>query len=122
MERITSISQLSKGDRIVKISGEVVTMLQYHDVHPNDLRLEEEKWYKYVGSTENWIEIYQMMVDNLQKDIDYYKREIKELGGECKDNTIEKACEWLASNVHCDGYTLQSKAKLIRDFKKAMED
>ena len=46
--------------------------------------------------------------------------EVKEVGS--TDTFIEKACEWLASNVHCDGYTLQSKAKLIRDFKKAMED
>ena len=38
-----------------------------------------------------------------------------------KDVFIEKAAEWLASNVTCDGYTFQSKAKMIREFKKAME-
>ena len=39
-----------------------------------------------------------------------------------KQQTIDKAAEWMASNVRCDGYTLQTKAKLIRDFKKYMED
>lgn len=38
-----------------------------------------------------------------------------------KDVFIEKAAEWLASNVTCDGYTFQSKAKMIREFRKAME-
>ena len=38
-----------------------------------------------------------------------------------KDVFIEKAAEWLASHVTCDGYTFQSKAKMIREFKKAME-
>lgn len=35
---------------------------------------------------------------------------------------IEKAAQWLASNVRCDGYTLQTKSKLISDFRKVMEE
>ena len=32
----------------------------------------------------------------------------------------EKAVEWLATNLRCDGYRLQEKAKLLRDLRKAM--
>ena len=43
-------------------------------------------------------------------------------GAKWADSTlIEKAAKWLASNVRCDGYTLQAKAKLIANFRKAME-
>jgi len=34
---------------------------------------------------------------------------------------IDKACKFIAENMTCDGYTLQTKAKFIRDFKKYME-
>ena len=39
-----------------------------------------------------------------------------------KDAFIEKAVDYIANNMRCDGYTLQTKAKFIRDFKKYMED
>ena len=38
------------------------------------------------------------------------------------DAFIEKAAEYLANKMRCNGYTLQTKAKFIRDFKKYMED
>jgi hypothetical protein len=34
------------------------------------------------------------------------------------DAFIEKACEFLAENMKCDGYTLQTKAKFISDFRE----
>ena len=37
------------------------------------------------------------------------------------DAFIEKAAEYIANNMRCDGYTLQSKAKFIRDFKNYMK-
>lgn len=37
------------------------------------------------------------------------------------DAFIEKAVEYIANNMRCDGYTLQTKAKFIKDFKKCME-
>ena len=34
-----------------------------------------------------------------------------------KDAFIEKACEFIAENMTCNGHTLQTKAKFIKDFK-----
>ena len=33
------------------------------------------------------------------------------------DAFIEKAVNYIAENMKCDGYTFQTKAKFIRDFK-----
>lgn len=33
------------------------------------------------------------------------------------DAFIEKACEFIAENMTCNGHTLQTKAKFIKDFK-----
>lgn len=38
-----------------------------------------------------------------------------------KDIFIEKAVDYIANNMRCDGYTLQTKAKFIRDFKQFMK-
>ena len=37
------------------------------------------------------------------------------------DAFIEKAVDYIANNMRCDGYTLQTKAKFIRDFKNHMK-
>lgn len=37
-----------------------------------------------------------------------------------KDAFIEKAVEYIANNMGCDGYTLQTKAKFIRGFRSLM--
>ena len=37
------------------------------------------------------------------------------------DAFIEKAVDYIANNMRCNGYTLQTKVKFIRDFKKYME-
>ena len=37
------------------------------------------------------------------------------------DVIIEKAVEYIANNMRCDGYTLQTKAKFIKDFKNYMK-
>lgn len=38
------------------------------------------------------------------------------------DAFIKKAAEYIANNMQCNGYTLQTKAKFIRNFKRYMED
>ena len=38
-----------------------------------------------------------------------------------KEEMIEKVCEYIASNMRCDGYTLQTKSKFIKDLKQAMK-
>lgn len=38
-----------------------------------------------------------------------------------KQKWIEQACEFIAGNMTCNGYTLQTKVKFIRDFKKYMK-
>lgn len=49
--------------------------------------------------------------------------EIFKAGAQWKEQQmIEKAVEWLVNNMMCTGYTLQSKAKFIRDFRKTMSD
>lgn len=43
-------------------------------------------------------------------------------GAEWADKTmLDKVCEYIANNMRCDGYTLQTKAKFIRDLRKTME-
>ena len=96
MERITNISQLIKGDMIVNVKGEVITILEFREVHPYNYnysimltethdgapkfynkRLEEDEWFLLDTSRKQWAEIYQMVIDNLTKKIDYYKEMIK---------------------------------------------
>lgn len=38
-----------------------------------------------------------------------------------KDAFIEKTVDYIANNMRCNGYTLQTKVKFIKDFKKYME-
>ncbi len=38
------------------------------------------------------------------------------------DAFIEKTCEFIAENMKCDGYTLQTKAKFIKHFRTYMEE
>lgn len=37
------------------------------------------------------------------------------------DAFIEKAADYIANNMRCDGYTLQTKVKFIKDFKNYMK-
>lgn len=37
------------------------------------------------------------------------------------DVFIEKAVDYIANNMRCDGYTLQTKAKFIKEFKNYMK-
>lgn len=50
----------------------------------------------------------QKMYDN---DIEYVR----------KDAFIEKTVGYIANNMQCNGYNIQTKAKFIRDFKKYMK-
>lgn len=46
-----------------------------------------------------------------EKDIEYTRT----------DAFIENACEFIAGNMTCDGYTLQTKAKFIKEFRNYMK-
>ena len=72
----------------------------------NELVAAEDRFGKNVISYHEWL-----TPDQARKAVEIAKKEM-----------IEKACEWLASNVRCDGYTLQTKSKLISDFRKVMEE
>lgn len=37
------------------------------------------------------------------------------------DVIIEKAVEYIANNMRCDGYTLQTKAKFIKEFRNYLK-
>lgn len=39
-----------------------------------------------------------------------------------KDVFIEKAINYIANNMQCDGYTLQTKGRFIRNFKKYLDE
>lgn len=39
-----------------------------------------------------------------------------------REEMTEKVCEYIASNMRCDGYTLQTKSKFIKDLKQTMKD
>jgi hypothetical protein len=39
-----------------------------------------------------------------------------------REEMIKKVCEYIASNMRCDGYTLQIKSKFIKDLKQVMKD
>lgn len=45
----------------------------------------------------------------------------REVAEKLNDAFIEKACDFIAGNMTCNGYTLQTKVKFIRDFKKYMK-
>ena len=38
-----------------------------------------------------------------------------------KDAFIENACEFIAGNMKCSGYTTQTKAKFIKEFRNYMK-
>lgn len=99
MKRITNVSQLKKGDVIVNVKGDVITTLEFREIHPhNDAysivlnsnhdgapkfynkRLEEEEWYLYT-SGKQWHELYQMVIDNLTAEIERYKDRMKKFEG-----------------------------------------
>lgn len=99
MKRITNVSQLKKGDVIVNVQGDVITTLEFREIHPhNDAysivlnsnhdgapkfynkRLEEEEWYLYT-SGKQWLELYQMVIDNLTAEIERYKDRMKKFEG-----------------------------------------
>ena len=39
-----------------------------------------------------------------------------------KNQWIDKVCNYITSNMSCNGYTLQTKAEFIRNLRKAMEE
>lgn len=99
MKRITNVSQLKKGDVIVNVKGDVITTLEFREIHPhNDAysvmlnsnqdgapkfynkRLEEEEWYLYTSGNQ-WSELYQMVIDNLNAKIERYKDRMKKFEG-----------------------------------------
>lgn len=99
MRRITDVSKLKKGDVIVNVKGDVITTLEFREIHPhNDAysvmlnsnhdgapkfynkRLEEEEWYLYT-SVEQWSELYQIVIDNLNAEIKRYKDRMKKFEG-----------------------------------------
>lgn len=98
MERIVNVNQLKRGDMIVSVKGDIITTLEFREIHPhNDAysvmlnetydgapkfynkRLEEEEWYLYTGGKEQRKELCQKVINNLNKSISYYQSRIKKL-------------------------------------------
>lgn len=53
--------------------------------------------------------------------ISYCRNTDKDIEYTCTDTFIEKACEYIANNMRCDGYTLQTKTKFIKGFANYMK-
>lgn len=45
----------------------------------------------------------------------------REVAEKITEAFIEKACDFIAENMTCNGYTLQTKAKFIRGFRNYMK-
>lgn len=90
MKRVTSIEQLQKGSKIVRVNGGTLQTLEFIYVHPHNEkysvfldenydgapkfynpRLEEEEWYLFNDTVEDWNEIYDMKIAQLQREIEY---------------------------------------------------
>ena len=96
MKRITEISQLTKGDIIVTIADRKIVKREFVCVHPhndkysiflNELQdgcpkfynenLKLKEWYLFTNSKEEWKELYDMVVEELKKAIDFYVQRSK---------------------------------------------
>jgi len=99
LERITDISQLSQGDKIFRITpGDNVEILEFREIHPHNnkysLFLNQNKdgmpkfwngnlqtftYYRYSDSKETWEQIYQIRIENLERDIQDLKARKEDL-------------------------------------------
>lgn len=102
MELVKSFGELKKGDKIVNIVGEQVIVMEYLCLHPKDsnyalfststiadgaksvLKTNFEKYntnYRFHNTNEDWIEIYQTLIENANKkrdeDVAWYEERIK---------------------------------------------
>ena len=96
MKRITSISELKKGDKIVCIYGDRVIIREFICIHPHNdkysLFLDEnydglpkfyndhllsEHWYHFNGSKEDWNEIVYKQIEWHNKELDKLSNRIK---------------------------------------------
>ncbi len=99
MERVTSIAQLQKGSKMVRVHSGNVEVLEFVCPHPHhekysvflnqnydgipkfyNPRLGEEKWYLFHDTFEEWDEIFDMRIVQLEKEIknieEYRKKKI----------------------------------------------
>lgn len=68
--------------------------------------------------------IYLVKDENTDKPMDYWYNaatDDSKVEYTRTDAFIEKALDYIANNMRCDGYTLQAKAKFIKGFKDYMK-
>lgn len=92
MKRITNISQLKAGDKIVRVHGDMVIIMEFICIHPHNeeyslfmddnkdgapkfynKRLENEEWYLYTGDNAEWNEIYDIKIAWYERQIERIK-------------------------------------------------
>lgn len=97
MERITSVNQLSKGDRIVRIADNEIITMEFVCIHPHNedysvmlnvnldgapkfwnQNLEYQEWYRYT-SGDQWIELHQMIAEQMRKQMEWHQNRAEEL-------------------------------------------
>jgi hypothetical protein len=90
----------------LKKLGEIARHLIAVKKHIEDMRLDYEEWsmLERIGYPERF-------KGQKGEDVEYIRA----------DAFIEKTCEFIAENMQCGGYTLQTKAKFIKDFRNYMK-
>lgn len=100
MERVTSIEQLHKGSKIVRVHRGNVEELEFVCPHPHhekysvflnqnydglpkfyNPRIRDEKWYLFHGTCEDWDEIFDMRIAQLRKEIELIEEYRKKYEG-----------------------------------------
>lgn len=101
MEIVKSFDELKKGDKVVVIEGDKVNVMEFVCLHPRDCnyalflddmvtdgaksvsktKFAQDNAYRYHDTNEEWIEIYQTIIDNINaqhhEDILWYEERIK---------------------------------------------
>ncbi len=96
MERITDISQLKTGDKIVRVWHSQIQIIEFLCVHPHhkkyslfldengngmpkfyNPRLNEEEWYLFDNSYKNWEEVYCMKIEQTERELKFYREYIE---------------------------------------------
>lgn len=103
MELVKSFDELKKGDKIVNIIDNEVVVMEFVCLHPKDCyyalfldtmvtdgaksvsktSFEKSTNYRFNDTKEEWIEIYQTLIENTNKkhdeDVAWYEERIKKL-------------------------------------------
>lgn len=107
MKKVHNLSELKAGDTIVSVidgklkllhfvsllstnSNYAIVLDEYYNGAPKfyNNNFTYENWFLYTGSKDDWIQIYNLMIEYHKKDIEYLKLQIKEISSSAKPSTL----------------------------------